>query len=266
MGSPHSNRKLEDLLRTDFSMEDKSKEAIRNRLLQKIHNQNDHGEEREGASSLKRSFPKKQFKPVFTVVLMGMLLGSFSVTSYGQSFYQAVKEIFIGKYAKFHVSEKTDHNIIPIPQQLRGRLYDQNGNVLDHFPIDGKIYNKNGEEVILSVNLSPEEDGNLMTEYEILTDAEFDARRNRNKTDLSDLEEAKSYVVFDFLLPSYLPEGYAFDRVEMFHDEEGKIAKDSEYANIYFSNGDRTKDISLHLRLMNEETAFETDLADGKRS
>lgn len=35
----------------------------------------------------------------------------------------------------------------------------------------------------------------------------------------------------------------------------------SEYANVYFTNGDHAKDIFLQLRLMNEETAYQADIS-----
>lgn len=209
MGEANQDRQMEDLLRTDFSAKDRSKEIIRERLLLRIHNQKGEREERRGASRLKRTIPQRLLRPVFIVVLTMMFLGGFAMTSYAQNLYKAVKEIFVGNYAKYMVSEETGTQRMP---------------------------NHAGDETL----------------------------PKGQKTDIADLEKAKSYLAFRFLLPSYLPEGYSFDRMELFKDEQGRLPKGSEYANVYFSNGDTDQDIFLQLRLMNETTAFEVDLEGAK--
>lgn len=203
------DRQVEDLLRTDFSVEERSKEVIRERLLLKLQHQQKEGKDRRETPRMKGWLPHRLLKPVFLVALIMMLLGSFAMTSYAQDFYQVVKAVFVGNHAKYQVWDGTD---------------------------TGSKSNQ----------------------------TKVQAGQNNAKTDIANLDKAKSYLAFDFLLPSYLPEGYAYSRMALFKDEQGRLSKGSEYALIYFSNGEADKDISMQLRLMNEDTAFEGDLVNAE--
>lgn len=200
------DRQVEELLRTDFSTEERSKEVIRERLLLKLQHQQKEGKDRREAPRVKGWLPHRLLKPAFLVALIMMFLGSFAMTSYAQDFYQAVKAVFVGNHAKYLLWDGTDTGSKP---------------------------NQTSEQ-------------------------------NNAKTDIENLDKGKSYLAFDFLLPSYLPEGYSYSRMALFKDEQGRLSKESEYALIYFSNGEADKDISMQLRLMNEDTAFEGDLADAE--
>lgn len=108
----------------------------------------------------------------------------------------------------------------------------------------------------------PDENGNLIKEFEVLTKKERNEQLNAQMTTMTNPEEARPYLAFNFSLPSYLPKGYAFDRIQLFNDEKGKPKKNCEYAYVYFSNGDHDKDIYLQLRLMNEKTAYTADFGN----
>ena len=70
---------------------------------------------------------------------------------------------------------------------------------------------------------------------------------------VEDLQEAQSYFFGDFLVPSYLPEGYAYETVKFdVANEENVAAKTdaSKYMTMYFYNGkDR---ISINVRYLDE--------------
>ena len=206
---------------------------------------------------------KKLFvKPVFAAALMAVFVIGFSMTSYGQAFYKTVKEIFVGEHTKYVVTERTGTPDLTIPDALKGKLYDKDGNVLEHLPQNGEIYNQKGEKLILSAVVSSDGSGDRIAKVEALTQEEHNARNNSTMTTMTNPAEAKPYLAFDFSLPRYMPEGYAFDRIQLFNDENGKPIKNGEYAYVYFSNGDHARDIYLQLRLMNEETKYEADIGN----
>jgi len=255
MVKTNNSRRIEELLKTDFSSESNSKEKILNQLLLKIDNQKYVVDKKEDFT-MKKLF----IKPVFIAAAIAVSVIGFAVTSYGQDFYKVIKEVFVGKHAKYVVTERTGAPDLTIPDELKGKLYDKEGNVLEQFPEDGKIYNQKGEELIISVETFEDADGNLISKTEALTLEEYNEREKTKMTTITDPEDAKNYLAFDFSLPSYMPEGYAFDRIQLFNDEKGKPIENCECAFVYFSNGDHAKDIYLQLRLMNEKTAYEADL------
>lgn len=253
MGERNNDRQIEELLKTDFSSESSVKERILNKLLLKIENQKYIDKQENYA--MKKLFIKPVFIAAVTVFVMG-----FAMTSYGQGYYRVIKEVFVGKHAKYIVTERTNAPDLTIPDELKGELYDKEGNVIQQLPKNGDIYNQNGELLMLSVMTSKDANGDLVTKVEALTKEEYNQRKNSRMTTMTSLDEAKRYLAFDFSLPSYMPEGYKFDRIQLFNDENGKPVEDCEYVSVYFSNGDHAKDIYLQLRLMNEETTYEASI------
>jgi len=76
----------------------------------------------------------------------------------------------------------------------------------------------------------------------------------------SDMKEGQSYFICGTLMPTYLPEGYEFDRIEfMVKSIEELMHKTDEggnkYMNVFYSNGEN--EIYSQVRYMDEETAFE---------
>lgn len=257
MGKINNNRQIEELLKTDFSSESSSKEKILNQLLLKIDNQKYIDDKKENCTM------KKLFvKPIFVTAVITVFVTGFAMTSYGQDFYRVIKEVFVGEHAKYIVTERTGAPDLTIPDELKGKLYDKDGNILEQFPENREIYNQNGEELILSGVASKDGNGGFITKTQALTREEYNELKNSKMTTMINPEEAKPYIAFDFSLPSYMPEGYVFDRIQLFNDENGKPVENCEYAEVYFSNGDHAKDIYLQLRLMNEETAYEADIGN----
>lgn len=253
MSDINNSRQFEELLKTDFSSASSSKEDILNRMLLKIENQEYNDD--------KYNFIKKRsfVKPIFIASIITVLLIGFAVTSYSQDLYKGIKEIFIGKYAKYIETETQKSTPdLTIPDELKGKLYDKDGSILKYFPEDGKIYNQTGEIVILSVLTSQNENKS----FEVLTAKEYNDRQNSKMTSMTSLEEAKSYLAFDFSLPGYIPQGYAFDRIQLMNDDNGKPIKNCKYAYVYFSNNYNTKEIYLQLRLMAKETDYEASIGN----
>ncbi|WP_025849481.1 DUF4367 domain-containing protein [Paenibacillus ehimensis] len=76
-----------------------------------------------------------------------------------------------------------------------------------------------------------------------------------NTLEVKDPEKLNQYTAFDVRLPSYLPEGYAFDRAEFYEDEDGTVSN-AKYINIYYVNERTGKLLFMQQRFADEETAF----------
>ena len=70
---------------------------------------------------------------------------------------------------------------------------------------------------------------------------------------LINFSDIAKYVDFDVLLPTYLPEGYTFDRAELYKGEEQISGK---YVSLYFTNKETKGTIYMQQRFPDEETAF----------
>ncbi len=261
MDRTNNNGRLEELLKTDFSREGNSRQKTLEQLLLKIKEQKCSVEKKE-SFTMKRAF----IKPAFIAAVIAVSVLGLAMTSYGQDFYKAIKEILVGDHARYIVTEQTGTDPAQaapeLPDELKGKLYDRDGNLLGQIPENGEIYNQNGEELILE---SVYDNGG--SKLAALTREEYDAlqkSKSEQYTEVTNLEEAKSYLSFDFSLPAYLPEGYAFDRVLLYNDESGKPIKNCDYADVHFTNGDHSKDIYLQLRLMKQDTAYEADIGNVK--
>jgi len=257
MSDTKNNLQIEELLKRDFSSESSSKENILNQLLLNMGNQK-YSEDKKNPFTMH----KLCIKPVFIAALVTVFVMGFAMTSYGQGFYRVIKEVFVGEHAKYVVTEQTGAPDLTIPDELKGKLYDAEGNLLKQFPENGEVYNPSGEKLIISAVAYKDGNGDIITKAEALTQEEYDAQSTVDMTIMTDPKEAKPYLAFDFSLPGYLPENYVFDRIQLFNDENGKPVENCEYAYVYFSNGDHDKDIYLQLRLMNEETAYEADIGE----
>lgn len=74
---------------------------------------------------------------------------------------------------------------------------------------------------------------------------------------VKDTEKLNDYTCFDVILPSYLPEGYKFNRAGFFRDENG-IVEDTKYIELYFTNDKTGEYIYMQQRFADEETAYAT--------
>lgn len=263
MGKAFDKNRIEDLLKTDFSPESRTREKTLEQLLLKLDNQQSIEEEKRNFS-MKKSYAK----PVLAAAVLAVLVMGFAMTAYGQELYKVIREVFVGEHARYIVTEPADIPVFPdkapapdlkVPDEQKGKIYDKDGNVLEQFPETGDVYNKDGE--VLGLYSWPAGDGKVITKA--LTEEEFlkehNELQNSGMTAVTKPEDAKPYLAFDFSLPGYMPAGYAFDKIQLYNDENGKPVRNCEYAEVSFSNGDHARDIHLQLRLMNEKTAYEAD-------
>ena len=81
------------------------------------------------------------------------------------------------------------------------------------------------------------------------------------------LDDAQSYLAFNALTFTYVPEDYVLEGYRVYNDADGQPRQDTEYLQMNFYNSDGSGDtIFVQARLMDEETAFtyESDESDSK--
>ncbi len=174
-------------------------------------------------------------------------------TSFAQNFVEkVVKAISLG-----HITVIQDDPKIksyPIPDKLKGKIFDKNGKPLEVFSKGEKIYTANGEE-IAGFDFASEEIA--------ITTAQQEEKMEKEKyLVIKDPNELNNYTCFNVILPSYLPKGYAFDRAEFYKDEKG-VVENTKYINLYFTNKETGKYIFMQQRFADDETAYEAG-TDGK--
>lgn len=88
----------------------------------------------------------------------------------------------------------------------------------------------------------------------VMVSKEGDETASEDTLTLTDFSEVSKYAEFTVKLPQYLPEGYAFDRAELYRDDEQQVS--GKYVSLYFTNKETDGRIFMQQRLPSEETAF----------
>ena len=189
----------------------------------------------------------------------------FSQTTFAKDI--AEKIVSIGHSSVIIEEEKPDMDYIyPIPEELIGQVFDENGNELTEVTEETvKIYDKDGNEVMIC---SENADGSAgyfdvdSVAYRIKRVDEMSKELDEDKDISSFASEAELAEVlgFDLKVPKSLPEGFSLVKAYGFKDENGEVSPD--YAVLVYGNGE--KEFSIHERRDSEETKFETGLSGAK--
>lgn len=220
------------------------KEVVRKKVLNNIR-------EKEGNRMKKsRSFKK----PAVAVASIALGVTLFAQTAIAQDFTQKIKEIFsiAGGNINIIQEEAVDRpDGVPVPESLKGQLFDSEGNEVKAFTDElTELYTQSGEKIAY---LSNDENNEMV----IVTEAQEAERKAETTLTLTDVNQRNDYTAFDAKLPEYLPEGYKFDRIEFYKDENGKV-ENSKYITIYYTNESTGKYMFMQQRLSDEETGFTT--------
>ncbi|MDR7857426.1 DUF4367 domain-containing protein [Tissierella sp.] len=222
----------------DFSV-NSNKSEIFNRSLENI-------KKHKGEDNMKKS--KKVIIKVASIALICILGISTMRTSFAQELVDKIANfISIGHVTVYEDPMLNEGELIQIPDELKGKIFDKDGNPIEEFIVGtpNVMYTAEGEEIdriesetmkIMTVSEAEREEGNLV---------------------VRDTEELNTYTSFTVKLPKYLPEGYEFDRAEFFKDENG-IVEDTKYISLYFTNDETGEYIYMQQRYADEETAYET--------
>jgi len=173
----------------------------------------------ENRKNFKEEKKMKKFNKAIVAAMVAVV--GFTTVVYGEDIYNSVRELFLGDYAHYI---SNDYVAPDVPEDVDLIITDNGNFAVVEF----------GEEGV----------GNTSV---IIEDA---------ITIFETVEDAQPNISFELQMPEYLPDGYAFDKIELYKNENGII--DGQYASVYFSKGE--KYIYLQARLMNEETAFVTGM------
>lgn len=240
----------QERLRVDFSADCDQKEAILQNLLEKI-------DEQESRQLTEKEKPpmKRSMKNSTRVAIVACL----SIVMLSASAFAVVKTLNLGPYAQYTKYEApTDEDVAKVLQvyddirdQWEGKYFDENGQIIEdldaYMSEGGLLYDKDGKSTNLTLTL---DDGS-----QIAIDGGGD--NSDNIVSFTNFDEAKANLCFDAKLPTYLPEGFSFDRFELYKDDNGQV-KGSKYLGVYLrKNGSEQSEVYMQIRFMDEETAFE---------
>lgn len=219
----------------DFSKES-NKEAVFKKSLENIN-------QYKGENIIMKSKRNKLYKRLAGVGIACIVTITLSQTSFAQSFVEKIiKSISLGHVAVIEYEENPEAEIesMPVPETLKGKLFDKNGILIETFTREiDKLYTADGEEI---------------NDFDMKTGAITTVSQAKEKVlEVKDANELNKYTCFNVILPSYLPEGYKFDRAE-FNKNKAAVVKDSSYINLYFTNKKTEKYIYMQQRFASEGT------------
>lgn len=217
----------------DFS-KNSNKEDVFNKTFKNI---------RGGKNIMKKPWKTKNLvTKVASLALVCVLCISLTQTSFAQEIVnKVVKTISLGHITVFQEEPASKDGNLPevsLPAEQEKIYIDENT----------KIHTVAGEEIA---------DLNFET-GEVITVAEEEKMMEELTLVVKDSSKLNNYTCFDVLLPSYLPEGYKFNKAEFLKGNKNDIVENSKYISLYFTNEETGKYIYMQQRFADEETAFAT--------
>ena len=223
------------LYNQDFSLVS-NKEKVRRDVLTKVN--------RKEAIVMKKTINMKKISGIVAAALIGTVL--LSQTAFAKEVMERIVKMISLDNIQVVQYEMPDIENYPLPQVLEGKLFDQEGKAITAFSKEVEaVYTKDGEKIVdIDMNTG-----------ELTTEKEASLYKENNVLVVKDKSLLNQYTCFEVKLPSYLPEGYTFDRAE-FYKEADKEVKDSKYIDLYFINQATGESIYMQQRYADEETAY----------
>jgi len=196
---------------------------------------------------------KLGLRKVAVVAVAAISICGVMQTAIAKEMVQKVIKTFTMEHIIVNQEEEMEWTEMPVPDSLKGKIYTVEGEKITVFTKDmTSFYTAEGEEI---------EDMDAKT-GKITTKKEAQLIASEQKLVEYDVSKLGEYICFEAKLPSYLPEGYTFDRAEFYKDEEGKV-KNSKYIDLYFKEKVTGNELFIQERFADEETAYEIG-TDGK--
>ncbi|MGF7058516.1 DUF4367 domain-containing protein [Brassicibacter mesophilus] len=247
--SKTESRECDDLLELGKFLGDKDfsagsdRKAVMDRVLKNI-------DRYKGETGMKKSSKLK--RSVVAAALVCVIGIPFMQTSFAQDLVgKIVNTISLGHITVYEESSTPEIKTSPVPEQFKGKIFDKDGKPIEVFSSEytGKYYTAGGEEIARFNN------------DEITTVSEREEMKKVQTLVVRDSSEINKYTCFNVILPSYLPEGYKFDKAEFFKDENG-VVSNTKYVSLYFTNEETEKYIYMQQRYADEETAYATGASE----
>lgn len=238
-------RTLEELAQKlgdeDFS-QFSNKEEIRKRVLKNLT------EKEEIHMKQSRSFKKPAVAVASVIVGISLL----AQTAIAKELAEKIKEVFSIANGNINIIQEAPRERpegVPVPEHLKGQIFDRDGNEVKTFTDEiTEVFTKSGEKIAYLTN---DEQNKLM----IVTEAQKAEKEAKTILVLTDVNQRNDYTCFDVKLPESLPEGYQFDHIELYKNEQGKV-ENSKYIDIYYTNKKTGNRIFMQQRFADEETGF----------
>ena len=199
------------------------------------------------------------------IITLAACVGAVAVFSQTVFARELVSSIINSLSTGYNQFVQTDDSNISatLPKELKGLIFDENGNEISQFDTDGVYYDKDGNKIedfkaFLKDNLNGKdeltyitEDGEVTVgiEYDENTDDPLELSKSLGYPIIEDPTEIDSYLSFESQLPEYLPDGYEF---------YGASAYGTDYLFVYYKNPETDQFITVDERIINDETAFGT--------
>lgn len=226
------------LVDKDFS-ENSNKEAVFNKVFK-------YDNKYKGGDYMKKSNKSRRFATIAASLALTCMVGiSLLQTSFAQEIVvKVIRTISLGHITAVQTTPSKT-KAIPISDELKGKIFDEEGKPVETISDEnmGKLYTADGEKIYQIKN------------GKIITEPEKEKIDNENKLEVKDSSKLNNYVCFNVILPSYLPEGYEFDRAVFYKDEKGAVS--DKYISLQFVNKETGKDIFIQQRFADEETAYQ---------
>lgn len=186
---------------------------------------------------------KKQYKKPAIAAACALLIATLPFTSFGGGIVNTVRQA-VSPSGRIVVNEDEPAVAIPFPEELKGKVFDKEGNEITDFEVLKKaehVYSKDGREIVGSNYDEATRTGEVTFEYA--------DEVKKDTGDKAPVEEIAKKLNFN---PLVFSDKYNYVESEIFADP-GTL---SDYVSFTYEKDGKT--IHLHERISSPETAYET--------
>ncbi len=208
----------------------KHKDAVRQRVLRAAQ---------PGGTSPRRT-PRRRLARTGAIAAASCLLAVLLLapTSFAGDWMRSVVRTISLGHITVSQMEETPPESRPFPVELKGKIFTKDGKpVEDWVGHEKPFYTADGEEIAGVAN------------GEIITRKQMEEQTASEVIRIADAADIPEYTAFKAGLPTYVPEGFVFDRAEVYK-------KGDKYLDVYYLNPATGKTIHIQERHADEETAY----------
>ncbi|MBU3215981.1 DUF4367 domain-containing protein [Clostridium estertheticum] len=224
----------------DFS-QNSNKKGVLNKTLKSIS-------ENKGENTMKKS--NKFKKTAIAVAAICIVSVSVMQTSFAQEIAdKVIKTISLGHISVMQM-EPSKIKEMRLTDEYKGKVFDKQGKQVQVVTQDNynELYTAKGEKI---ANM---QGGKITT---VAEQEKMDKESKDAVVEVKDSSKLNYYTCFDVKLPTFLPEGYKFDRAKFYKEKNETKVENSKYIELYFTNEKTGKSISMQQRFPDETTKGE---------
>ncbi|MBU3155500.1 DUF4367 domain-containing protein [Clostridium estertheticum] len=226
-----------NMSKEDFS-KNSNKKGVMNKTLKSIS-------ENKGENIMKKS--NKFKKAAIAVAAICIVSVSIMQTSFAQDIAEKViKTISLGHISVIQ-TEPSKIKEMRLTDKYKGKVFDKQGKQVQVVTQDNhnELFTAKGEKI------AHMQAGKIIT---VAEQEKMDKEREKGVVEVKDSSKLNDYTCFNVKLPTFLPEGYKFDRAEFYKEKNEKKVENSKYIGLYFTNEKTGKSIYMQQRFPDETT------------